>query len=136
MLRCYWCYWCYRHRDTRIEGFQGAAGAQGFQGAAGAQGPQGAQGAQGPATAHVVTNSASISGSNGATLVASVSCPTGSIALGGGANITGATPGENVSLNRSIPTGSAPPTGWQAQGEQGSNGATGWQVVVEVVCSP
>jgi hypothetical protein len=79
------------------------------------------------------TGTVSSPGSN-ATLLVSVSCPTGHLALGGGGIINGATAAQQVSLTRSIPSGN-PATGWSVQAEQTNTGTTVWTLVAEVVCT-
>lgn len=104
-------------------GFQGEAGAQGFQGFQGTQGSQGSQGSQGAspgAQSSVVT-------ATSATGTATVMCPAGRFATGGGFASSAA---GNLEIVFNGPMGGSPATGWQAVAGDVRN------VTVYAVCAP
>jgi hypothetical protein len=67
---------------------------------------------------------------------ATVSCPAGELALGGGAEVLNAPANQAVSIIQSVPnptTGS--PTGWTGSAEQNQGGNTVWLIRVWVICT-
>jgi hypothetical protein len=116
----------------------GAPGQQGPKGDTGAQGPKGDTGPQGPAgtsSTSVYQNTATTTAGPGGDAVASVSCPAGSAATGGGyfSNSNPAVSAANVV--ESAPTGGSPPTGWTAR-LFNPDQVAGLSVTAYVVCSP
>jgi Collagen triple helix repeat (20 copies) len=81
------------------QGPQGETGATGAQGPAGPAGPAGPQGPQGPAGtvsgSQIVSNAASVAAVT--TITVSVSCPAGTILLGGGYQVS------NTAADQRIP---------------------------------
>jgi len=107
----------------KVAGPVGRTGATGPEGPAGPTGPVGPTGAVGPVgptgtvtgasvvTAPVMT---SATGSPiGTSLVAKVSCPVGTVILGGGAQVSATGPGQTVALRSSFPLNA---TTWQVVG--------------------
>ncbi len=110
------------------QGPAGADGADGADGATGPAGPTGATGAVGPAGVSgyvLASNQAAFSG-NGANTV-SVSCPAGTVALGGGYQST-------VVLNVSASSPTAGGAGWTATVRRAS-GKGGYTVTVTATCA-
>ena len=94
-----------------VRGPEGPAGPQGAQGAQGAQGPQGLQGPAGPAgvLGYEIVVGTSVPVASGAFATATVVCPTGKVALGGG----GKTGSGGPDLVDSYPTAGG--GGWTVQ---------------------
>jgi hypothetical protein len=69
---------------------------------------------------------------------ASVDCPPGTFALGGGGIVVGADADQDVTIWASQPINISPPTGWFVAAEQGAAGVPAnptWSVTPYVVCS-
>lgn len=96
-------------------GAQGPAGPAGPQGAQGDPGPQGPAGGSGNSGYQVVETSLAVA--NGSDALATVSCPTGKVPVGGGVRHTGAQGGA-ITVKQSDIT--ADGTGWQAEASNGS----------------
>jgi hypothetical protein len=112
-----------------VRGSIGARGAQGAQGGTGPRGAQGAQGAKG-ALAAATHSGASVIFRAGTSETASVACPAGDIATGGGYQATG-----YLILDQNGPVGgttTSGPAGWQITGIAQSGTQT---VTVYAICS-
>lgn len=109
------------------QGIMGPAGPQGLQGAPGPTGPQGPPGVSGYqiVTAETPNDSTSPKG-------ATVLCPTGKRAVGGGAEVGNPQPPQ-VALQGTVPLASG--TGWQGFAAETSATTANWTVRVWVVCA-
>jgi hypothetical protein len=99
----------------------GPKGEKGDKGDPGVAGPPGVSGRQVVQAVSVISSPPVKS--------ASVACPAGKVAMGGGGQINGAS---GVALTNSLPLGT---TGWQAGGAEVSPTTTNWAVTVFVVCA-
>jgi len=117
-------------------GAPGAAGPKGDKGDPGAPGPQGEPGAPGGPAGYEVHIASSSEDSSPAKQV-SVQCPTGKVAVGGGAALFGAgnvvSPPLAVALDHSMisPLGDE----WFARAHEVSPTDTGWELDVKVICA-
>lgn len=102
---------------TGVQGVPGPVGATGPQGPQGPQGPAGPQGPQGPGGVEVVWNTRPADGQG-----TTVNCPTGKIAIGGGAK-----GGKFAWIYRQGPTGSSIPDPGTFPVGSTTTGATGWE---------
>ncbi len=87
-------------------------------------------------TSHTIT---SPTVTTGVTAEATVTCPAGKIATGGGARLTGDYLGTGhappvVSIQRSHPTGT-PPNGWEAYAIESSITGISWELTAYVLCA-
>jgi len=106
----------------------GMAGPQGPTGAAGPQGKTGPQGPPGVSSYTVVTNTASAFANN---LSASVPCPSGTVALGGGGVATSGTSYYGPFLAYSLPTNG----GWAVSYSMGVAGNFNLSAEVYAICA-
>jgi hypothetical protein len=104
------------------------------QGPAGSQGPPGPPGPPGLSGLVVVT--AETPSNNDQVKTISATCPTGKIAVSGGAEVSPIAPSQIpfLQLTQSKPVGGPLPTGWTAQGTSPSGFPT-WKVVAYAVCA-
>ncbi|MDW4908704.1 hypothetical protein RB628_26040, partial [Streptomyces sp. ADMS] len=109
--------------DTGTQGTQGFQGFQGDTGAQGTQGDTGTQGFQGASPGSQSTVVTATSGTGSATVL----CPAGTFAIGGG--FEAAVSVDNEMLV-SRPVGGSPATGWQAVSDDPRT------VTVYAVCAP
>jgi hypothetical protein len=125
---------------TGAQGTAGIAGAMGAAGAAGVAGVAGVAGAQGPAglvglNTLVHTTTWTPDNAGDPALTATVSCPTGQVALGGGFTSEGDAVHSPSSISGTFITSShATPTGWLVEGFN-SQGNLDVTVVASVVCA-
>ena len=120
-------------------GAPGAPGATGLAGPAGAKGEQGVQGVPGVVGAVTVQRS-DFGLTDGTTAGASVTCPTGTIAIGGGSSITPTTSDGHPTISRPDRTGVTPDDGetfegWRVQYRNPSGGVDASTVQVFAVCA-
>jgi hypothetical protein len=118
-------------------GSNGAAGPTGPQGAVGPQGatgPQGAQGAKGPTASQVIGKSFPTTAALNASTYGEVSCPAGTVLLGGGASVwSGPLIPSWVRITQSSPN----PTGgsWQGAAIQDATSTGSWTLYIYAVCT-
>ncbi|WP_454050185.1 hypothetical protein [Cellulomonas sp. Marseille-Q8402] len=81
----------------------------------------------------VVRSTGSVVPGPGARATATATCPAGTLALGGGAEVT-AQALQQVAVTQSMPVGS-PATQWTVQAQQNSAGNGAWTVTAHVICT-
>lgn len=122
-----------------LQGDPGPAGPAGAQGASGLQGAPGPAGVPGLSGYEIVSVDSAFDSS--ATKLLSVDCPTGKVALGGGADILPSLTDPNhdtapVVLRSSTPsTGNGIPAGWFAQSSETAPYTFSWHMTVYVICA-
>jgi hypothetical protein len=111
-----------------LHGAKGPQGAQGVQGVPGVQGIQGLQGTPGMSNYTVVTNTNSLSGNE---IGATVGCPSGTKALGGGGAVLSGTSAVGPFLTNSQPANG----GWLVSYQLADTGTSGLSVEVYAICA-
>jgi hypothetical protein len=120
--------------DGKFPSSVGVAGPQGPQGPAGPAGPSGPQGKTGPQGPAAATNYKIVTSTNSAfanNVGATVSCPSGTQALGGGGEITSGTTYFGPFLTASFPTNG----GWLVEYSMGAAGNYNLSVEVYAICA-
>jgi len=114
------------------KGDPGRVGPQGIQGELGPIGPQGLQGKRGlPGVAayEIVFEQSQFNGDSPKTAFAK--CPTGKLAIGGGASLFGL--GHGVTIYASYPLDDG--SGWSAEAEEDASTAITWSVGAYAICA-